>query len=188
MITLSGLHHNPLLEEVNKRSGTNVLECYQCGKCVATCPVSGYMDITPRQIMQHVKLGLKDKILEANSTWYCLTCSSCSARCPREIEIPAVMEAVRHMAIEENIYPKSKKVKDIRRFHEIFLDMVSKYGRSFDLRLMAEYNIRTSNFFKDVSLAPKAILKGKISLTYEKTKNKRAIDKMFKMAKELDKK
>jgi heterodisulfide reductase subunit C len=138
--------------------------------------------------MQYIKLGLKNKIYEANSTWYCLTCSSCSARCPREIEIPAVMEAVRHMAIEENIYPKSKKVKEIRRFHEIFLEMIQKYGRLYELRLMAEFNIRTTNFFKDIGLAPKAILKGKISLTTEKTKNKRAIDKMFKMAKELDKK
>jgi len=187
MIKLNNLHHNPFLEAVNKKSGADVLDCYQCGKCVATCPVSSHMDITPRQIMQYIKLNQKTQVYMANSTWFCLTCSSCSARCPREIEIPSVMEACRHLAIEENVYPNSPKVKEIKRFHEIFIDMVKKYGKLYELRMMAEYNIRSGNFFKDIALAPAALFKGKLKLFPEKSKNMKAIDKMFKMAEELDK-
>ena len=97
MITLGSQGKNTFLEAVNIKSGANVLECYQCGKCVSTCPVSQYMDFPPREIMQMIKLGLKEECYMANSHWFCLTCSACSGRCPREIDIPAVMEAVRFL-------------------------------------------------------------------------------------------
>ena len=109
MITLGTQGKNTFLEAVNVKSGANVLECYQCGKCVSTCPVSQYMDFPPREIMQMIKLGLRNECYMANSHWFCLTCSACSGRCPREIDIPAVMEAVRHLAIEENHINDSKK-------------------------------------------------------------------------------
>lgn len=48
MITLGSQGKNTFLEAVNTKSGTNVLECYQCGKCVGTCPVS----LFPQQLVQ----------------------------------------------------------------------------------------------------------------------------------------
>ena len=188
MIVLGTQGKNTFLPEVNERSKANVLECYQCGKCVSTCPVSQYMDFPPREIMQMVKLGLKQEAMMANSTWFCLTCSACSGRCPREIEIPAVMEAIRHMAIEENYINDSTKVKEIRTFHKIFLDMIKRYGRNYELRMMAEFNIRTRNLFKDMHLAPKALLKGKIPLGVKSVKSAKAIQRMFKLAEKLEKK
>jgi len=188
MITLGTEGKNTFLEAVNEKSGSNVLECYQCGKCVGTCPVAQYMDYPPRVMMQMIKMGLKKECYTANSTWFCLTCSACSGRCPREIEIPAVMEAVRHLAIEENYINPSKKVRDIRRGHKIFLDMVKKYGRNWELRMMAEFNIRTLNLFKDMHLAPKALLKGKIPLGVKPLKGRKAIKNMYKIAEKLDKK
>lgn len=188
MITLGRDNANPLLEEVNERSGENVLNCYQCGKCVGTCPVADYMDFPPREIMQLIKIGRKEAIYAANSTWYCLTCSACSGRCPREIDIPRVMETLRHMSIEENYKPGSKRVKDIRRFHEIFIDMVKKYGRNYELRLMAEFNIRTRNLFQNMQLAPKALLKGKIKvLPGSRVKSAKAIKRMYDVAEKLEK-
>ena len=80
MITLSYKGNNTFLEAVNKKSGSDVLECYQCGKCVSTCPVSNFMDFPPREIMQMIKLELKEEAQMANSTWFCLTCSACSGR------------------------------------------------------------------------------------------------------------
>ncbi len=187
MITLGIQEKNIFLEEVNKKSGANVLECYQCGKCVSTCPVSGFMDFPPRVIMQMIKLGMKEEVVLANSSWYCLTCSACSGRCPRQIEIPSVMESIRHIAIEENYRSTNKKVQDIRRFHDIFLDMIKRYGRNYELRMMAEFNIRTRNFFKDIHLAPKALLKGKIPVGHESTKSAKAIQRMYKLAAKLEK-
>jgi len=187
MITLGSQGENTFLEAVNKKSGANVLDCYQCGKCVGTCPVSQYMDFPPREIMQMIKLGLRNESYMANSHWFCLTCSACSGRCPREIDIPAVMEAVRHLAIEENYINDSKKVKEIRKFHEIFLDMIKRYGRNYELRMMAEFNIRTRNLFKDMHLAPKALLKGKIPLGVKPLKSAKAIKRMYAIAEKLEK-
>jgi heterodisulfide reductase subunit C2 len=187
MITLGSQGKNTFLEDVNKKSGANVLECYQCGKCVSTCPVSQYMDFPPREIMQMIKLGLRNESYMANSHWFCLTCSACSGRCPREIDIPAVMEAVRHLAIEENYVNDSKKVREIRKFHEIFLDMIKRYGRNYELRMMAEFNIRTRNLFKDMHLAPKALLKGKIPLGVKPLKSAKAIKRMYEVAERLEK-
>jgi heterodisulfide reductase subunit C2 len=187
MITLGKETKNTFLEAVNKNSGENVLECYQCGKCVSTCPVSNFMDFPPREIMQMIKLGLKEETFMANSTWFCLTCSACSGRCPREIDIPRVMETIRHMIIDENFRTDNKRVKEIRKFHEIFLEMIKRYGRNYELRMMAEFNIRTRNLFKDMHLAPKAILKGKIKiLPGEKVKSAKAIRKMYDIAQKLE--
>jgi heterodisulfide reductase subunit C len=92
------------------------------------------------------------------------------------------------MSIEENYRPGSKRVKDIRKFHEIFIDMVKKYGRNYELRMMAEFNIRTSNLFKDMHLAPKALLKGKIKvLPGSRVKSANAIKRMYEVAEKLEK-
>ncbi|MBL7137911.1 MAG: 4Fe-4S dicluster domain-containing protein [Bacteroidales bacterium] len=187
MIALGQQIENKFLTAVNRKSGSNILECYQCGKCVSTCPVSDFMDFPPREIMQMVKLGMKEETYMANSMWFCLTCAACSGRCPREIDIPRVMEAIRHLAIEENVNSDNPKVKQIRIFHEIFLDMIKHYGRNYELRMMAEFNIRTRNLFKDMHLAPKALLKGKIPLGHEKVKSAKAIQRMFRMAEKLEK-
>ncbi len=52
---------------------------------------------------------------------------------------------------------------------------------------MAELNIRTRNLFKDIHLAPKALLKGKIPLGHEKVKSAKAIQRMYKLAEKLEK-
>jgi heterodisulfide reductase subunit C len=187
MLTLSYKGKNEFLPEINRRSRSNVLECYQCGKCVSTCPVSNFMDFPPREIMQMIKLGLKEETQMANSMWFCLTCSACSGRCPREINIPAVMEAIRHIAIEENYKPDDRRVKNIRKFHEIFLDMIKRYGRNYELRMMAEFNIRTRNLFKDMHLAPGALIKGKIPLGVKPVSSARAIRNMYRLAEKLEK-
>ena len=67
MITLGLQEKNTFLADVNRKSRANVLECYQCGKCVSTCPVANHMDFPPREIMQMVKLGLKEETYMANS-------------------------------------------------------------------------------------------------------------------------
>jgi len=51
MITLGLQEKNTFLEDVNKKSGANVLECYQCGNRFEL-PGSAYMDFPPREVMQ----------------------------------------------------------------------------------------------------------------------------------------
>lgn len=54
------------------------------------------MDILPRQVMRLIQLG-NEKVLADRSIWMCTTCLTCTARCPRGIDIARVMEALREI-------------------------------------------------------------------------------------------
>lgn len=49
--------------------GEHLYKCIQCGTCSATCPVSHYMDYTPRKIIQMVKEGFRDEVLKSTTVW-----------------------------------------------------------------------------------------------------------------------
>lgn len=51
-------------------------------------------------LMAH--FGMKDDILKANTAWFCLACQTCYVRCPRGIDIPRVMEALRQLKLRQN--------------------------------------------------------------------------------------
>lgn len=181
-----GHTENALLKRINKMSGADVLECYQCGKCTASCPVADSMSVKPRQMMQYIKLGAEDVVLKANTSWFCLACSTCSARCPREIDIPHVMEAVRHLAMKKHVDCPDPDAQCIKQFHEIFMNLVNMYGRLFELHMMAEFNMRTLNPFKDIFLAPQVLLRGKLAFLPSTVKNVDAIRKMYVASEKLE--
>ncbi len=80
---------------VNEISGQNVLNCYQCGRCSAGCPLTFAMDILPSQVIRLVQLGLEEEALGTNTPWVCASCMTCFARCPRGVDLAKVMEALR---------------------------------------------------------------------------------------------
>ena len=90
-------------KEVETESGQNISNCYQCGNCTAGCPASPDYDMQPNQIMRGIQLGLKEKVLSSKSIWMCLSCSTCSLRCPNDIDVAGVMETLRHMARRKNV-------------------------------------------------------------------------------------
>lgn len=88
------------LEEI---SGEAVSKCMQCGTCSAMCPMYEHTDLPPRQIMLLSHYGMKDKITAANTVWLCATCNACFAKCPRGLDLTKVMEAIRQIALRENV-------------------------------------------------------------------------------------
>jgi heterodisulfide reductase subunit D len=87
--------------EVADRSGEDLSRCYYCLKCTAGCPSAPAMPYGPAQMVRMVQLGLKDQLLESPSIWFCLHCETCGARCPNEISIARLTQALRQMAMEE---------------------------------------------------------------------------------------
>lgn len=69
--------------EVEKASGQKMAECYQCGKCSAGCPMVGYMDLPPSQVMRLIQLGRRDTVLGSRTIWLCASCETCTTRCPQ---------------------------------------------------------------------------------------------------------
>jgi heterodisulfide reductase subunit C len=82
------------VREIETISGENLLACNQCGKCSAGCPVAFGMDILPNQVIRLAQLGIED-VLESQTIWTCAACLTCVSRCPKGIDLPRVMEALR---------------------------------------------------------------------------------------------
>ena len=89
------------VNQIELVSGESLLACNQCGKCSAGCPVAFSMDILPNQVIRLAQLGVED-VLECQTIWTCAACLTCVSRCPKGIDLPRVMEALRLMAMENN--------------------------------------------------------------------------------------
>ncbi len=89
------------VRQVETISGQSLLACNQCGKCSAGCPVAFSMDILPNQVLRMAQLGIED-VLDAQTIWTCAACLTCVSRCPKGIDLPRVMEAMRLIRMEKN--------------------------------------------------------------------------------------
>jgi heterodisulfide reductase subunit C len=138
----------------------NVSACYQCGKCTAGCPVAYTMDLTPRRIMRALQLGIDDEIQKSSAMWICLSCLICSARCPREINITGVMEALRLATSSRKPVRSQKK---FRLFHELFITSFQFSGRAYELGLGMAYNLLSGQFLNMASIIPGLLRRGKIA-------------------------
>src|SRR5690242_875647 len=93
--------------EIMNVSGCDQLQsCIQCGTCSGTCPLSIYMDFSPRQMMALVRAGFKNEVLQSKTVWLCASCYACTVECPRKIRITDIMYALKQRAINEGIYPR----------------------------------------------------------------------------------
>lgn len=85
---------------------SDLSKCFQCGVCVASCPVREIeATFNPRRIMKLSKLGLKDIVLQSEFIWLCSMCFMCQERCPQDVRPPDVMTVLRNIAAKEGIAP-----------------------------------------------------------------------------------
>lgn len=121
----------------------DLVRCIQCGTCSGTCPLSVYMEHSPRQIMALVRADFKDEVLRTNSIWLCASCYACTVECPREIRITDIMYALKQRAIQEHAYPKRFPIPVLA---QEFMRMVMHKGRITEtllvMRLFAKANWR----------------------------------------------
>lgn len=158
----------------------NVNKCYQCGKCSAGCPVSIEMDYPPSVVMRMIQTGnqeLAKKVEKSYSIWVCLSCETCYCRCPMDIDIPKVMDHMRHMSLlSGNV---NKKAKKIIAFHQSFLNSIKNHGRLYEMGMLVNYKMKTWDLFQDVLLAPVLFFKGKLHILPGKIKDRRGLRNIF---------
>jgi heterodisulfide reductase subunit C len=89
------------VRQVELISGECLLACNQCGKCSAGCPVAFSVDLLPSQAIRLAQLGIED-VLNSQVIWTCAACLTCVARCPKGIDLPRIMEALRLISMQRN--------------------------------------------------------------------------------------
>jgi heterodisulfide reductase subunit C len=152
------------VEEIKKiPGGDKILDCIQCGVCAGSCHARFAMDYSPMQILKMAHLGLKQEVLSSSTIWICASCYTCASRCPRSLNIPAIMSGFKHMAMKNNVKaPIELKPK----FHKAFTEIVGKYGRMHEPALQMKLTKKTSprQLLHNASLGVRMLRKGKLNL------------------------
>jgi heterodisulfide reductase subunit C/nitrate reductase gamma subunit len=89
--------------------------CVQCTTCTNVCPVVAAsddpkrdLDMTPQQVMNLLRLQLKEMALGCRMVWDCVTCYKCQEHCPQGVRVADIMYELRNEACRR--FPaKSKK-------------------------------------------------------------------------------
>ena len=96
------LKKGDLVKEVEELCGENLFGCYQCGTCSAGCPFIEDMDLSPDEVIRYIILDRKE-VLNSKTIWLCAACFTCAERCPRDINITKIMEALRQIILRKKI-------------------------------------------------------------------------------------
>ena len=150
-----------LADEVKAASGASPMSCYQCAKCSSGCPVADRGDLKPHELVRLVQTGQRGAVLSSRFIWECTSCHTCITRCPQQVDIPAMNDALRALSVDEGVAVAGTAVPV---FNEIFLNSVRKRGRVHELGLMAAFKLRSRRLFDDVDKAPAMLAKGKLPL------------------------
>ena len=121
--------------------GERIRNCIQCGLCSASCPLSPYMDFTPRRLIHMAREGFKKDVLESFTIWLCTSCYSCTVECPRRIRVTDVMYALKRRAIEDGVYPRRFPIPVLA---SEFGDMIRRNGRVTESWLVMRVFLKTA--------------------------------------------
>lgn len=172
-----------LAEAVMTESGQNVNVCFQCGKCAAGCPISYAMDYKPAQLIHTIRLGMDDLVFKSTTMWLCASCETCTTRCPQDVDVAKVMDAVKITAMRRGIKPT---IPQVASFNKAVLSNIKMCGRMFEVGMIVAFKLRTLDFFKDMGLGMKMFKKGKLKLIPSFTGARRTW-KIFRRVKSIEK-
>ena len=170
-------YRDRLLAEVE----ADVRDCYQCGNCSASCPAAFTFDHPPNQLMRMLQIGLVDKVLDSKAIQLCVQCLTCTARCPRNIDVAGIFEDLKTVATaQERDVPEHAKT-----FNRAFMNAVARFGRLPELYMMGMFYLGTMNpklAMGDVGLAVPMLTKGKMQIMPRKSKGADEVGRIYKKA------
>lgn len=182
MITIKKTKTGETLKDaVEEISGVDLSVCFQCKKCSSGCPVAKLTKSPPSEIMRRLHLGAGNKLLESDIVWTCVSCETCSARCPMGIDVAAIMDALRKLALDRGA---SKQEGNVPLFNRAFLKTVEIFGRTYEIAMIAAYKLGTGKLMNDTEKFPTMLKKGKISLIPSLGGDRKTVRRIFKKTKQ----
>ncbi len=179
-----GAQSDPECYPIELLAHTQLANCYQCGKCTAGCPVAARMDLAPNQLIRTAQLGQTTTALRSRAIWECVSCQTCSTRCPKEVDCAAVMDALREISLAEGMVATSEQ--PVVAFQQAFLDNIRRNGRLAELELIAQFKTavffrtgRPAFLFKDAGLAPQMGKRKKLHLLPGKARDRKVVERIF---------
>jgi ferredoxin len=84
-----------LSDELQKYGAGDWNDCFHCGNCTATCPLSENGALFPRKEIRYIQMGLKNELAACTEPWLCYYCGDCSKQCPRNANPGELMMSLR---------------------------------------------------------------------------------------------
>lgn len=149
-----------LSSEVRRLSGQPIELCYHCHKCTAGCPVVDAMTFGPDRVLRMIALDQKETLLQSGDIWLCAGCYTCATRCPNDIDISAVMDALRQIALAEKA---TIGERDALLFHRLFLGVVQRLGRSHEAATLGLFKVLSRTpLVQDLDSGLNLFVRGKV--------------------------
>jgi heterodisulfide reductase subunit C len=182
VITIKNKKTGPGLKRaVEEISGVDISVCFQCKKCSSGCPVAKLTTSRPSDIMRQLHLGAGNELLESDLVWMCASCETCSARCPMGIDVAAVIDALRKLALARGV---SNQKGNVPLFNRAFLKTVETFGRSYEIGMITAYKLGTGKLMNDTGKFPAMLKKGKIALLPPRGGDRKTVKRIFQKIKE----
>lgn len=154
----------------------DVQACFQCGRCSSGCPIGDYFDLNVMEVVRLAAYGQEELLLKSHAIWLCAACETCATRCPNEIEIAGLMDVLRELALRKGIAPAEPRVP---QFHQSFLGSVNRWGKAYEIGMIANYKIKSGDLTGDMKLGMSMFMKGKLKLVPHSVQDKTEIKAIF---------
>jgi Fe-S oxidoreductase len=97
--------YKEIIDVIKTSGGDAFKRCFQCGLCDVVCPWNRVRTFSMRKIVRQAAFGLTD--IESEDIWLCTTCGRCPQQCPRDVKQIESGVALRRIATEYGVFPKS---------------------------------------------------------------------------------
>jgi len=174
-----------LARDLQTLTGENVLLCYQCKKCTLGCPSAYAMRMRPHEFMRALQLGLVEQVYWSGMIWICLSCETCNTRCPQDINMLRVIDGLRELALAKKV-DYYNPVPSLPVFHRIFMALVERFGRVYEMGLALLLNLAMLRPFKDIDMATPMLTKGKLKPLPHFSHGRKELQKVMARIRQLE--
>jgi heterodisulfide reductase subunit C len=142
------------------------------------------MELPPTRILRLLQLGNLEAAVRSESIWKCVSCQTCTTRCPQGVDCAGVMDALRQMAFERGLASLAQRRTIV--FQKAFLENIRRNGRLNEIELTAAFKgevfsrSRSLPFlFESAGLAPALWKRRKLHLRGEKARDQAVVARIF---------